>query len=94
MQIGAAALLHHLFAKPLGQQKRRAEIDVEERVQLLRLNLEEWAVEGDACVVDQAIDPTQKIQSGVSEASRCSRIGEIGVDGGCPVPHTLDLARR
>ena len=78
----------------LGQEKWRAEVDIEQRVQLLRLNLEEWTIEGDTSVIDQAIDPPKKIQSSVSQASRCSRIGKIGLDGSCPPSQALDLARR
>ncbi len=90
---GTAALFHHRFAKLLSEQKRRTEIDLEEGVQFLRIDFQEWAIEGDTGVVHQAIDSTKKIQGCLPHANRRARVGEIGLDGGSPPSHRLDFMR-
>ena len=59
----------------------------------LGLNLDEWTIERDPGIVDQAIDSTQEIQRRLRETGARSSIGEIGLDAGCPPSHGLDRKR-
>ena len=78
---GAAALREHV-STTAGSRRTGPDVDVKERVELFGRDSGEGHVEGNAGVVDQAVDPAQEVDGLLGQVAGPRRRREVGLEGG------------
>jgi len=88
------ALPQHMLHHPLGQKELRPDIHVEQHVKLLVCNLEKRTIEGNACVVHQAVQAAQELNRVVGQADAFVNVIKVRLEARGSAAQGFDFVDR